>query len=121
MAARLRQSSQLATKCRMHTSTAVSTPEARYISVDEVEYEPANGFAKTLRKHLLTTDRVQIHQTLIRGRGEAEGYGLSTANRAAYVLAGSAILKHAAPTEPGDPRGVGSFARSEARRVGRER
>ena len=84
----------------MSSSTAATPPEARYISVDEVEYEPANGFAKTLRKHLLTTDRVQIHQTLIRGRGEAEGYGVSTANRAAYVLAGSAILKHAAPTEP---------------------
>ena len=74
-------------------------PEARYISVQDVEYELRAGCTKTFRKHLLTTERLEIHQTVVRGRGAAEDYGECAANRAAYVLSGTAGLKHEDPAQ----------------------
>jgi len=69
-----------------------SGPEAQYIRVEDGEYEPAAGCARTFRKHLLTTERLEVRQTLIR-RGEgAEDYGVCATNRAAYVLAGTALF-----------------------------
>jgi mannose-6-phosphate isomerase-like protein (cupin superfamily) len=81
----------------MSDSAGAFEPEARYVSVNDVAYEPADGCAKTFRKCLLTTDRLAIHQTSIRGRGDAEDYGVRATNRAAYVLSGSAALKRERP------------------------
>jgi uncharacterized RmlC-like cupin family protein len=74
-------------------------PEARYISVQDIEYERRAGCTKTVTKHLLTTDRLEIHQTMIRGGGDAEDYGACATHRAAYVLSGAAILKHENPAQ----------------------
>ena len=76
----------------MSAGTEASEPKARFISVNDVEYAPADGCAKTFRKHLLTTERLEIQQTSIRGCGEAEDYGVCATNRCAYVLAGTATL-----------------------------
>jgi len=75
--------------------------EARYIAVQDVAYELAAGCARTFRKHFLTTERLEVRQTLIRGGGAAEDYGVCAANRAAYVLAGAAILTTPQRTEVG--------------------
>jgi quercetin dioxygenase-like cupin family protein len=79
----------------IHGAEAIeaSTPEAQYVSVSDVDYQLAEGCTKTFRKALLRTRRLAIHQTSIRGRGAAEFYGVCSANRAAYVLAGHATLK----------------------------
>jgi len=74
-------------------------PEARYIPVAGFEYELRPGCTKTFRKHLITTERLEIHQTAIRGRGDAEDYGVCATNRAAYVLSGTAVLKRDAPAQ----------------------
>jgi quercetin dioxygenase-like cupin family protein len=76
----------------MANGTGASGAEARYVSVQDVEYELAAGCARTFRKHLLTTERLEVRQTLIRGGGAAEDYGVCATNRAAYVLAGAAVL-----------------------------
>jgi mannose-6-phosphate isomerase-like protein (cupin superfamily) len=81
----------------MSDSAGAFAPEARYVSVNDIAYELADGCAKTFRKCLLTTDRLAIHQTSIRGRGDAEDYGVRTTDRAAYVLSGSASLKREQP------------------------
>src|SRR5580765_1399538 len=75
-------------------------PEARYIPVQDVEYELRAGYTKTFRKHLLTTERLEIHQTVLRGRGDAEYYGVCATNRAAYVLSGTAGLRHEDSAQP---------------------
>jgi len=74
-------------------------PEARYIPVQDIQYEQSAGCTKTFRKHLLTTDRLEIHQTVIRGGGDADDYGVCATNRAAYVLSGAAVLKHEDPAQ----------------------
>ena len=74
-------------------------PEARYIPVEAVEYEPRAGCRRTSRKHLLTTERLEIHQTVIGGRGDADDYGISATNRVAYVLSGTATVKHEDPAQ----------------------
>ena len=74
-------------------------PEARYIPLQDIEYELPAGYTKTSRKHLLTTDRLEIHQTVVRGRGDAEDYGVCATSRAAYVLSGTAVLKHEDPAQ----------------------
>ena len=79
----------------IHAADA-NEPEARYIPVQDIEYERGGGCAKTFRKQLLVTDRLEIHQTVIRGAGDADDYGVRATNRAAYVLSGAAVLK------PGD-------------------
>ena len=81
----------------MSHSADANEPEARYISVQDVEYEQRPGCTKTFRKHLLSTDRLEIQQTLIRGHGAAENYGVCSTTRAAYVLSGTATLKHEDP------------------------
>jgi quercetin dioxygenase-like cupin family protein len=81
----------------MSHSADANEPEARYISVQDVEYQLGPGCTKTFRKHLLTTDRLAIHQTAIRGRGDAEDYGVCETTRALYVLSGTATLKHEDP------------------------
>ena len=81
----------------MSHSADSNEPEARYISVQDVEYELGPGCTKTFRKHLLSTDRLEIQQTAIRGRGAAENYGVCTTTRASYVLSGTATLKHDDP------------------------
>jgi mannose-6-phosphate isomerase-like protein (cupin superfamily) len=80
-------------KRAMSDSAAANEPVAQYISVNELPYEPADGCVKTFRKCLLKTDRLTIHQSSIRGRGDAEDYGVCDTNRAAYVLSGTATLK----------------------------
>lgn len=80
-------------------SAAASDAEARYVSIQDVRYELAAGCARTFRKHLLTTERLEVRQTLIRGRGGAEDYGVCATSRAAYVLAGTAVLTNRDRTE----------------------
>lgn len=75
--------------------------EARYIAVQDVAYEPAMGCSRTFRKHLLTTERLEIHQTLIRRGGETERYPASAADKVAYVLAGAAVLRNQDRTQVG--------------------
>jgi hypothetical protein len=78
----------------MSDTAAASASEARYIFVNDVAYARVDGCAKTFRKCLLRTDRLAIDQTSIRGRGDADDYGVCATNRVAYVLSGSAALKH---------------------------
>ena len=83
----------------MSDDKAVSGGEARYVRVPDVAYQPAAGCVRTLRKRLLSTQRLEVHQTLIRGVGVAEDYGVCAARRAAYVLEGTALLTQPAPAE----------------------
>ena len=83
----------------MANGTGASAAEARYVSVEEVKYELAPGCARTFRKHLLTTERLEVRQTLIRGAGGAEDYTVCATNRAAYVLSGVAVLANSDRTE----------------------
>ncbi len=83
----------------MANGTGVGEAEARYVSVQAVDYELAAGCARTFRKHLLATDRLEVRQTLIRGAGDAEDYGVCATSRAAYVLAGAAVLTNGERTE----------------------
>ena len=76
----------------MIDGTGTSGAEARYIRVADLAYQPAAGCVRTFRKPLLTSERLEVHQTLIRGVGGAEDYGICATNRAAYVLAGAAVL-----------------------------
>ena len=85
----------------MTKGTGSSGPEARYISVQDVEYELATGCARTFRKHLLTTERLEIRQTLIRRGGDTETYGACATDTAAYVLAGTAVLENQDRTQVG--------------------
>lgn len=87
----------------MGDTAASNAPKAQYISVQGVEYEPAPECPRTLRKHLLTTERLEIQQLLIR-RGvdvDIESYAACATDRAAYVLAGSAVLKNEERTQVG--------------------
>lgn len=85
----------------MPNGTEASVPEARYIPVQDVKYEPATGCARTFRKHLLTTERLEIQQTLIQRGAGMENYGVCAADRAAYVLAGTAVLENQDRTQVG--------------------
>jgi quercetin dioxygenase-like cupin family protein len=75
--------------------------EARYIAVQDVAYEPVAGCSRTFRKHLLTTERLEIQQTLIRRGEETERYPLFAADSVAYVLAGTAVLRNQTRTQVG--------------------
>jgi quercetin dioxygenase-like cupin family protein len=77
----------------MSNGAESSAPAAQYRAVQEVKYELVTGCARTFRKHLLTTERLEIQQTLIRG-GDPENYAACATDRVAYVLAGSAVLKN---------------------------
>ncbi|HKU37507.1 MAG TPA: hypothetical protein VJR89_05150 [Polyangiales bacterium] len=63
-----------------------------------MEYERVHGCTRTYRKHLLTTERLEIEQTLIRA-GDPEEHAACSKDRAVYVLAGSAVLQQASHTE----------------------
>ncbi|MET0384603.1 MAG: hypothetical protein ABW321_01525 [Polyangiales bacterium] len=93
----------------MITNTPANTPEAQYVTVDDIAYEPVKGLARTYRKHLLTTDRLEIHQTSIRGHGVVEAYDSRRSGCAAYVLAGTAALKQADPATPETRIGKGQL------------
>lgn len=84
--------------------TGTGAAEARYIRVPDLEYLPAPGCARTFTKQLLTTERLEVCQTLIRGPGAADDYGVCATNRTAYVLSGSAALtdRERRPLAPGD-------------------
>ena len=69
----------------MTQRTEPSPPEARYIAVQDVAYALATGCTRTFRKHLLTTERLQIQQTLIKGGGDPESYGACDSDRVAYA------------------------------------
>lgn len=69
-----------------------SGPQAQYIAVDDAKYELALGCARTFRKHLLTTERLEIQQTLIQRGGDTDNHGVCATDRVAYVLAGTAVL-----------------------------
>lgn len=75
--------------------------KAQYISVDDIEYQLLDGHTKTFRKHLLTTESLEINQTMIKGSGDAEDYGVSGINRIEYVLNGKATLSQGGNTEVG--------------------
>jgi quercetin dioxygenase-like cupin family protein len=66
--------------------------QAQYIVVDDIEYQLSDGYTKTFRKHLLTTENLEINQTMIKGSGDAEDYGVSGINRIEYILNGTATL-----------------------------
>jgi quercetin dioxygenase-like cupin family protein len=85
----------------MTDETDSSGPEAQYIAVQDVEYELAEGCSRTFTKHLLTTERLEIQQTLIQGGGDTENYGACATDTAAYVLAGTAVLKNEDRTQVG--------------------
>ena len=85
----------------MPNGMEASEPEARYIPVQDVEYELVPGCARTFTKNLLTTDRLAVRQTLIRGAGDTESYGACASGSAAYVLAGTAVLKNRDCTQVG--------------------
>ena len=53
----------------MTDGTGSTAPEAQYIAVQNLPYELVPGCAKTFRKHLLTTERLEVQQTLIQGGG----------------------------------------------------
>lgn len=84
----------------MSNGAESSAPAAQYSTVQELKYELVTGCARTFRKHLLTTERLEIQQTLIRG-GDPEDYGARATDTAAYVLAGSAVLKDQDRTQVG--------------------
>ena len=52
-------------------------------------------------EQLLTTERLHIQQTVIRGAGDAEAGVAREMDTAAYVLAGSAVLKNENRTQVG--------------------
>jgi quercetin dioxygenase-like cupin family protein len=85
----------------MTESAEARGPEARYIAVQDVDYELALGCTRTFRKRLLTTERLVIQQTLIRSGGEPESYDACAADSAAYVLAGAAVLADETRTHVG--------------------
>jgi len=76
-------------------------PAAQYIAVEGVDYALVPGCTRTFSKHLLTTERLHIQQTVIRGAGDAEQAATRATDIAAYVLAGSARLKNADHTHVG--------------------
>jgi quercetin dioxygenase-like cupin family protein len=76
----------------MSNGTAASGAEAQYVRVQDLQYQPVAGCARAFRKHLISSERLEVHQTLIRGVGVAEDFGVGEANRAAYVLSGTAVL-----------------------------
>jgi uncharacterized RmlC-like cupin family protein len=91
----------------MSDGAEASEPQPRYIPVQGVEYAVAAGCTRTFRKHLLSSVRLEVHQTAIRGLGAAEDYGVCGTNRAAYVLSGTAVLKRAGPSQPDTQVGKG--------------
>jgi uncharacterized RmlC-like cupin family protein len=78
----------------MNEPAESSVPAAQYIAVEGVDYALAPGCQRTFTKHLLTTERLHIQQTLLRGAGDAEDGVTRAVDTAAYVLAGSARLKN---------------------------
>jgi quercetin dioxygenase-like cupin family protein len=84
----------------MIEGTATSA-EARYVRVQDVEYQPSAGCTRTFTKHLITTERLEVRQILIQGRGTAESYPAGATTRALYVLAGAAALTHQEQLEIG--------------------
>ena len=120
----------------MEQNTQAVEPKAQYIAVNEIEYQLLRGHTRTFRKHLLTTENLKIDQTVIKGSGDAEEYGVSNINRARYVLDGKATLTEGVSTTeigpghliiipPGLPWGANLFVNSKqfltldiARRVG---
>ena len=85
----------------MTDGTGSTAPEAQYIAVQNLPYELVPGCAKTFRKHLLTTERLEVQQTLIQGGGNPENCGVCATDRTAYVLAGSVVLKNQDRTQVG--------------------
>jgi quercetin dioxygenase-like cupin family protein len=77
----------------MSLATESSAPVAQYIAVQSVDYELVRGCKRTFKKRLLTTERLEIQQSLIQGTGDAEDCGPFAVDTAAYVLAGTAVLK----------------------------
>jgi len=69
--------------------------QAQYIAVDNNENKLLDGYTKTFRKDLLKSEHLEINQIIIKGRGEAEDYGISRENRIQYVLNGEATLQRA--------------------------
>jgi mannose-6-phosphate isomerase-like protein (cupin superfamily) len=66
--------------------------KAVYVQVDEVEAHPTEGCRRTLRKHLLASEHLEIGQIILQGPGDAEEYGVAGVDRMQYVLEGQANL-----------------------------
>jgi hypothetical protein len=67
--------------------------QARYILVNDIEEKLLGGCARTFRKDLLRSENLEIGQTVIKGSGDAEEYGISDVSRMEYVLDGEATLR----------------------------
>jgi len=70
--------------------------KAQYIVVDNIEYQLLDGHIKTFEKCLLESENLKISQTMIKGVGTAEDYGVGGKNMIKYVLDGKAILRQGA-------------------------
>lgn len=108
----------------MEQNTQAVEPKAQYIAVNEIEYQLLHGHTKTFRKHLLTTESLEINQIVIKGSGAAEEYRIININRAQYVLDGKATLNEGATTTeigpghlviipPGLPWGANLFVNTD--------
>jgi mannose-6-phosphate isomerase-like protein (cupin superfamily) len=67
--------------------------KAVYILVDEIEAYPMEGCARTRKRDLLTSEYLEVSQTVIKGCGAAENYGIGRLDRMYYVLDGEASLR----------------------------
>jgi quercetin dioxygenase-like cupin family protein len=87
--------------------------KAVYVQVEDVKTYRMGARRKTLKRDLLSSEHLDISQTIIEGCGSAEDYGTSGVDRMQYVLEGAARLRQGGrETEvvPGDlvvvPRGA---------------
>jgi quercetin dioxygenase-like cupin family protein len=98
--------------------------KAVYIQVDEIEAYPMEGRARTLRRNLLRSESLEISQTIIKGFGAAEDYGIGSVDRVVYVLDGEASLRqggkhtmigrgHLLFVPRGTPWGPGLYVKSD--------
>lgn len=74
------------------TNDSSGDAEARYVRVQDLEYRPVAGCARTFAKVLMTSARLTLRQLSIRGPGIAEDDGVRATPRALYVLEGAAVL-----------------------------
>ena len=63
-----------------------------YIRLDEIETCPMEGCTRTLKRNLLRSEYLDIDQTILKGSGVAEDYGIAQSDRVEYVLDGEASL-----------------------------
>lgn len=67
--------------------------KAVYIQVDDIETYQMEARRKTLKRDLLSSEHLDVSQTIIQGCGAAEDCGASGVDRMQYVLEGTASLR----------------------------